>query len=88
MGAAGVLCLQPGQLSLNRHRILSHEKHATGARHGGSRQFRLGPECIVPDAHGPGHAFGIRGIGTDPVTGTITPDGIPEMAGHKGENRV
>ena len=39
----GVLCPQPGQLSLNRHRILSHEEHATGARQGGSRQFRLRP---------------------------------------------
>ncbi len=39
----GVLRPQPGQLSLNRHRILSHEEHATGARQGGSRQFRLRP---------------------------------------------
>jgi hypothetical protein len=34
-----------------------------------------------------GHAFGIQGIGTDPVTGTTTPNGIPEMAVRKGENR-
>lgn len=30
----GVLRPQPGQLSLNRHWILSHKGHATGARRG------------------------------------------------------
>jgi hypothetical protein len=30
----GVLCPQPGQLSLNRHRILSHKGHVTGAKAG------------------------------------------------------
>lgn len=33
----GVLRPQPGQFSLNRHRILSHKGHATGARGDGSR---------------------------------------------------
>lgn len=28
---SGVLRPQPGQLSLNRHRIISHKGHATGA---------------------------------------------------------
>ena len=56
----GVLCPQPGQLSLNRHRILSHRKHATGARQGRSRQLRLRPsKSTVPLTHARQEAMSI-----------------------------